>query len=82
MDNAPEPDPLGFVQDRITILRAAHTLMKEWGMTFDVADLLDVAGWLAGDTLPIVIDRPGEDGPDDDENDDESESESEDGTGA
>lgn len=82
MDNAPEPDPLGFVQDRITILRAAHSLVKEWGMTFDVADLLDVAGWLAGDTLPIVSESRFTLDDDDDDDDNESETESEDGTGA
>lgn len=71
MDNAPELEPLGFVADRITILRAAHTTLKEFGLDFDVADLLDVAGWLAGDTLPVVTSSTPE--PADDETDDESE---------
>ena len=72
-----EPEPLTFVADRMVILRSAHKLIKEFGMDCDVADLLDVAGWLAGDTLPIVSEAT----PftlDDDEN----ETESEDGTGA
>lgn len=56
MDSGSDPDPLTFVQDRITVLRAAHALVKEWDMTFDVADLLDVAGWLAGDDLPLPDD--------------------------
>lgn len=74
MDNAPDLEPLGFVQDRITILRAAHTTLKDFGLDFDVADLLDVAGWLAGDTLPVVTSSPPEPATDDEgETDDESE---------
>ncbi len=73
MDNAPELEPLGFVQDRITILRAAHTTLKDFGLDFDVADLLDVAGWLAGDTLPVVSPDTPPVMDDGDETEDESE---------
>lgn len=57
MDKTPdtEPEPLTFVADRMVILRSAHKLVTEFGLSYDVADLLDVAGWLAGDTLPIVM---------------------------
>lgn len=51
--NENEPEPLTFVADRMVILRSAHTLLTEFKLGYDVADLLDVAGWLAGDTLPV-----------------------------
>jgi hypothetical protein len=46
------PEPLSYVQDRITILRAAHRVLTDLNVDFDVNELLDAAGWLAGDDVP------------------------------
>lgn len=46
------PEPLSYVQDRITILRAAHRVLTDLSVDFDVNELLDAAGWLAGDDVP------------------------------
>lgn len=72
-----EPEPFSFVFERIVILRAAHKVLTELGMSPDIADLLDTAGWLAGDGIngdpEGVTEAPG---------DDEKIPEGEDGTGA
>jgi hypothetical protein len=46
-----EPEPFSFVFERIVILRSAHKVLTELGMTPDIADLLDTAAWLAGDDV-------------------------------
>lgn len=52
--NAPEePQPLSYVFERMVILRTAHRLLGEMGITSpEVPDLLDTAAWLAGDAVP------------------------------
>lgn len=61
-----EPEPFSFVFERIVILRAAHKVLSELGMTPDIADLLDTAGWLAGDGIDGAADGVTE-APDDNE---------------
>lgn len=56
MDNTQDESPangddLGFVFDRVSILRAANTELTKYGLSYDVADLLETAAWLAGDAL-------------------------------
>lgn len=48
----PPADDLGFVFDRVSILRAAHRELTAYGLSYDVADLLETAAWIAGDALP------------------------------
>lgn len=55
--NEPEDD-LGFVFDRVSILRRAHRELSQLGMSFDVEDLLECAAWLAGDALPTPPELP------------------------
>lgn len=57
-NNDPNGDDLGFVFDRVSILRAANTELTRYGLAFDVADLLETAAWLAGDALPTGPDIP------------------------
>ncbi|HVX91142.1 MAG TPA: hypothetical protein VHC20_05990 [Candidatus Paceibacterota bacterium] len=76
-----EPEPFSFVFERLVILRAAHKVLSELGMDPDISELLDTAGWLAGDDVdgdPTgVISTPP-----DDESGGESIREGEGGTGA
>jgi hypothetical protein len=61
MDNTENPEPtddLGFVFDRVSILRRAHGELTSYGVSYDVADLLETAAWLAGDALPTGPDLP------------------------
>jgi hypothetical protein len=46
-----DDDPLAWVMDRLTILRAAHQVLTEFGMPFEVDDLLETGSWLAGDHI-------------------------------
>jgi hypothetical protein len=61
MDNTENPEPtddLGFVFDRVSILRRANGELSAYGMSYDVADLLETAAWLAGDALAAAPDLP------------------------
>lgn len=49
--NEEEPEPFSFVFERLVILRAAHKVLGELSMTFEVGELLDTAAWLAGDGI-------------------------------
>ena len=49
--NPDEPEPFSFVFERIVILRAAHKVLTELGLSPDIADVLDTAAWLAGDDI-------------------------------
>lgn len=49
-------DPLSFVADRMTVLQAAHKIVSGWDIDYEVSDVLDMAGWLAGDDLPSLDD--------------------------
>ena len=55
-DDAPKIEidnpELAFVYDRLSILRGAFTVLREFGIHPDVGDLLEVSSWLAGDQLP------------------------------
>lgn len=46
-----EPEPFSFVFERLVVLRAAHKVLHELGFSPDVSELLDCAGWLAGDAV-------------------------------
>jgi hypothetical protein len=76
-----EPEPFSFVFERLVILRAAHKVLTELGMSPDIADLLDTAGWLAGDDVDGAADGVTLTPPDDDTGG-ERVPEGEDGTGA
>lgn len=45
---------LGFLADRLLVLRAAHSALKEFQIAHEVSELLDIAEFLAGDKVPGV----------------------------
>ncbi|MFG3137674.1 hypothetical protein ACGFZA_15860 [Streptomyces sp. NPDC048211] len=49
------PSPTEFVAERADIYRTAVKLISDSGVDHDSDDVLNTAGWLAGDNLPDVV---------------------------